>query len=459
MKVLTDKGFIKNALSIGTPIMLQQFLVQGMRLLDSLMIGSLGQKEVVAVGNAGQVSFLMYVFLFGAGSSAGVFTAQFWGKGDIGGIKRTLSFTLLIALVIALPFFAVGMFIPETIMSFMNGDPEIVKLGASYLRVDSLSYLFFAMSVTFSSVLKGTRQTRLPLYTNLVAVALNAFLNWVFIFGNLGMPRLGVAGAATGTTTAIIVEFTLIYILSQRKKNPVRMRFKEWNWGGREFRGLFLRKATPILLNEMLWSIGNFGLVLIFNRMGEAPAACMAIFVVLERMCYIVFNGLANTSSIFVGNYIGAKDEKKAYDYAKRFLLSGIVCAVVLGGLLIAVRGPVTSLYNIPPATADMLSGVLIAFGCVSWLSVFNFISIIGVLRGGGDTKFAAFIDLAGMYLFSLPLAYLLGVVLRLPIYWVYLCFIVAGDGFRAILGVRRIVSKKWINNITESNEIFEVQV
>jgi len=459
MKNLWDKGFIKNAVSIGTPIMLQQLLIQGMRLLDSLMIGTLGQKEVLAVGNAGQVSFLMYVFLFGAGSSAGVFTAQFWGKGDMSGIKKTLSFTLFIALLIALPFFTAGFFFPETIMSLMNSDPEIVSLGASYLKIDSLSYLFFAMAITFTSVLKGTRQTKLPLLTSFIAVALNAFLNWVFIFGNLGMPRLGVAGAATGTAAAIIVEFILVYVLSQRKKNPVRMRLKELHWGSREFRGHFMRKCTPILINEMLWSLGNFGLVLIFNRMGEASAATMAIFVVLERMCYIVFNGLANTSSIFVGNYIGAKNEKKAYDYAGKFLFSGVACAVVLGGLLIAIRGPVISLYNIPAATAEMLGAVIIVFGCVSWMSVFNFISIIGVLRGGGDTKFAAFIDLAAMYFFSLPIAYVLGVVLRLPIYWVYLCFIVAGDGFRAILGVRRILSKKWIHNIVEESEIFEVQL
>lgn len=459
MKELTDAGFIKNTIKIGAPIMLQQFLVQGMRLLDSLMIGSLGQKEVLAVGNAGQVSFLMYVFLFGVASSAGVFTAQFWGKGDIPGIRRTLSLSAVIALIIALPFFMGGFFFPEAIMYFMNPDGEIVRLGASYLKIDSLSYFFFAATIIINSVLKGTRQTKLPLLTSFIAVSLNASLNWVFIFGNFGMPRLGVAGAALGTAVAFAAEFVLVYIFSQRKKNPVRMRVKEIELGNREFRSHFLKHSIPIMLNEILWSLGNFGLVLIFNRMGETAAAAMAIFVVLERMCFVVYNGLAHSAGIFVGNYIGAKNEQKAYDYAKRFLFAAIACSLALGALIVLIRGGVISLYNISGESAGLLSCIIIVYGATSWLSVFNFTSIIGVFRGGGDTKFAAFIDLAGMYFFSLPIAYVLGVVMRLPVFWVYLAMIVIGDGFKMVLGIARFKSRKWINNIVEASEIFEVQL
>ena len=404
-----QEDFIKNIVRIGAPIMLQQLLIQGMRLLDSLMIGSLGEKEVIAVGNAAQVSFLLFVFLFGVVSAASVFVSQFWGKGDGEGIKKTFSLSMALALLIVLPFFVFAQFFPETVMAMINPDKEIVRLGASFLRIDSISYFFFAMTQVFTSVLKGTRQTRLPLITSFAAVLVNAFLNWVFIFGNLGMPRLGVEGAALGTTTALILEFFLIYSLYKRKKNPVHMRLKEITLKDREFIRHFMKNSTPVIINEVLWAVGNFGYVLLFNKMNETAAAAMAIFVVIERMCYVVYIGLGHSACILVGNKVGERDEQNAYQYGKKFLRAGVVCALTLGLMVFLLKDAIASVYNVPAVTKDVLSLVLVAFSVVSWTSVFNYVNIVGVLRGGGDTRFAAVIDLAGMYFLSIPVAYILG--------------------------------------------------
>jgi putative MATE family efflux protein len=451
--------FYRNLLKIGAPIMLQQLLIQGMRLLDSLMIGSLGEKAVIAVGNAAQISFLMFIFLFGVGSSASVFASQFWGKGDCAGIKKTLSLSVFLSLIIALPFFLCAQLIPEAVMALINPDAEIVRLGAAYLRIDSISYFFFSMTLVFTSALKGTRQTRLPLITSFIAVLVNAFLNWVFIFGNFGMPRLGVSGAAIGTTTALILEFFMIYALFNRKKNPVRMRFRDITVKDREFIRHFMKNSMPVIINEVLWAIGNFGYTLLFNRMSETAAAAMAIFVVLERMCYVVYIGLGHSACILVGNKVGAGDKAGAYEYGKRLLRAGVVCALVIGAAVFMLRGGIASIYNVADATKHALSMVLAMFSLISWTSIFNYVSIVGILRGGGDTRFAAVIDIVGMYALSLPAAYLLGLVAHLPVYIVYLGLVLAGEIFKLTLGLIRFRSRKWIRNLVDQNEIFEVQL
>lgn len=459
MNKIKKEDFISNIFLVGAPIMLQQLLIQGMRLLDSLMIGSLGEKAVIAVGNAGQVSFLMFVFLFGIGSSASVFTSQFWGKGDHEGIKKTFSLSILISLIIALPFFIFSQFFSTMVMAMMNPDKEIIALGAAYLRIDSISYFFFSLTLVFTSVLKGTRQTRLPLITSFIAVGVNAFLNWVFIFGNLGMPKLGVSGAAIGTTTALILEFFMIYSLYKRKRNPVHMRLKEITFKDKEFVKHFMKNAAPVIINEVLWAVGNFGYVLLFNRMNDTAAAAMAIFVVIERMCYVVYIGIGHSACILVGNKIGERDEASAYIYGKKFLRLGVLCALILGVALFLLRDGISSIYNISEATRQSLSYVMIAFSLISWTSVFNYVNIVGVLRGGGDTRYAAFVDLGGMYALSLPVAYILGLVIQSPVWIVYFCMVLAGELFKFILGLRRFRSKKWIRNLVEQNERFEVQL
>lgn len=459
MNTINKEKLLKNIFRIGFPIMLQQLLIQGMRLLDSLMIGSLGEKEVIAVGNAGQVSFLMFIFLFGVGSAVAIYTAQYWGNGDQRGIKNSLSLGIALSFVIVLPFFIAGQFFAGFVMSFINPDPEIIRLSAGYLRIDSISYFFFALTQIYTSVLKGTRQTKIPLFTCFIAIIINAFLNWVFIFGNLGMPRLGVEGAALGTTTAIIFEFFMIYIISNRKQNPVRMRLKEINFGQKEFIRPFLKNSIPVMLNEILWAIGNFGFVLLFNRMGKTTAAAMAIFVVIERMGYSIYTGLGHSACILVGNKIGAHDEKGAYEYGRKFLWSGVLCAVVIGGIIYLLRGSIASVYNVSVKTREALDLILLSYALISWVSVFNYVNIVGVLRGGGDTRMAAVIDLSGMYLFSLPVAYILGLVVKLPVHIVYFCMIGAGDLVRMAAGILRIRSKKWIRNLVDQSERFEVQL
>jgi Na+-driven multidrug efflux pump len=193
--------------------------------------------------------------------------------------------------------------------------------------------------------------------------------------------------------------------------------------------------------------------------MGETAAAAMAIFVVIERMCYVVYIGLGHSACILVGNKVGECDEKSAYEYGKKFLWTGVVSALVIGSLIYLLRGHIVSAYHISSASQEALNWTLLSFALISWTSVFNYVNIVGVLRGGGDTRTAAIIDLVGMYLFTLPVAYILGLIVKLPVHIVYFCMIAAGDTVKMAAGIRRFRSKKWIRNLVDQNERFEVQL
>jgi len=443
-----DKKFLKTLLKLALPIALQNFILSSLNLVDNIIIGGLGEVAIAGVGLANQYFFLLNLILFGITSGSAIFTAQFWGNKDIPNIRRVLGISLITSCSAAFLFFLGGVFFPQQILSIFSKDPEVIRLGSSFLRIIAFSYVVTAITFAFSFTLRSVGRVKTPMIVSVIALGINTALNFILVYGYFGMPRLGVEGSATATLIARIIECGLLLVFVYKKKYVIAGTMKEFLDLKMIFIKQFFKVTIPVILNEGMWALGVTLYAVVYARMGTEVIAATNISSTIEKIVWVLFMGLGNACAVMIGNKIGEGNEKEAFTYAKRFIIIGPALAMLMGIVVYFASGWSLKAYNISPQVYYYAHRNLMVFSFFLWVKVFNFTSIVGIFRSGGDTKFCLVIDTAGVWLIGVPLAYLGGIVLHLPVYWVYLLVYVE-EVFKLIVGLPRIFSKKWIHNLT----------
>ena len=443
-------SFLKVMLPLAVPIALQNLLMSSFQLVDTLMIGQLGEVAIASVGSAGRVLNFIGIVFFGFASGGAVFLAQYWGSRDFEKMSRTYGLLLACNVPIAIIFGLICMLIPEKVMRIMTNDASMIETGADYLRIASVSFLGSALSQTFSTALRCSEEVKIPLISSLCAVIMNAILNYIFIFGKLGIPALGVRGAAIATSISSLVNAGMMLLLSIKKKNILMSSLKETFGFDLHFAKQFFRRALPVVLNEGLWVTASTGYDVIFGRMGSENYSALTIFRTVEGICFTFFIGICNACNVMVGKAIGAGDREKAIDYANRYMLLFPVVSLFIGLCAIALSNPILNLFKLTPAGRHTAWLLIFIFGLELALRNVPYISIVGIFRGGGDTKSGMYYDLPVMFLFALPLTAVCGLVFKLDFVLVYLIMLLSEDIIKSILCIRRYLSKKWIMPVAE---------
>lgn len=442
-----DKELLKKLLYIAVPIALQNLISSSVNFADVFMIGKLGETSLAAVGLSNQISFLLNLLLFGITSGAGVMTAQYWGKKDIINIKKVLGLALILSLMCSTLFFLGAYFMPHSLLKIYTPDIEVINLGAKYLKIVSFSYFIWAASFVFVLQLRALSITKITVVSAFVGLVINVILNYVLIFGKLGFKKYGVEGAAIATVIARIAEFMVIIGAVYIKKYPLAGKINEFISFDFEFLKRYLRISLPVIINESIWALGINSYSMIYARMSTEAVATVNVVSSIERIVFVGFIGLANASGIIIGNTIGEGDEEKAkqygYSFEKMALILGLVLAVIMGLITI----PILNVYELKKETYQMAKITLFVLCFILPLKSINCTTIVGVLRGGGDTKYALYIDVAALWLVSVPLAYIGGLVFKFPVYIVFL-LASAEEVIKLILGLKRVFSNKWINNV-----------
>ncbi|HET9914567.1 MAG TPA: MATE family efflux transporter [Anaerolineales bacterium] len=442
-----DKDFFRTMLVIALPIAFQQLISAGLNMIDVLMVTQLGETSVAALGLANQIFFLLILFLFGITSGMAIFTAQFWGKGDVEQIHHVLGICLTIALSVGALFSCAAVFMPERLMGFYTEDPEVIKLGSDYLRIVGLSYIFTAITVSYASVLRSITQITLVVVVAVLALALKTVLAYLVIFGIAGLPALGVRGAALGTCVGWVFQTILLLTLVYVRKTPLAAHPLSLFRFDRPFLLKVLRTSMPAALNEVLWSVGITSYNAVYARIGTDAIAAVNINATIEELVFVLFIGLGNACAVMVGNKIGAGGKNVAFEYGRRFTILGVAVAILGGAAVIALRETVIGSIPMLPSTADNLRGLMLVYGLSIWLKVFNFMLFIGALRAGGDTRYAMFTELFSIWCIGVPSAIVGGFVLHLPVYGVY-AMVLLEEAVKAIIVLRRFLSQKWIHDL-----------
>jgi putative MATE family efflux protein len=448
---LDDKAFFSTLTRLMVPIALQQLIIASLNLVSIVMVGQLGETAVASVGLANQVLFLFQLLLFGAGSGSAIFIAQFWGTRDLRNIRRVLGICLGIGLIGAFLFSSIALLAPELALSVYSTDPAVIALGSEYLRTVGLGYIAVAVTTSYSVALRSTGNVRLPVAVSIVSLSLGALLNYALIFGQFGLPTLGVQGSAIGTTAARFIECALLLSIVYSSGSVAAARLKEMLVLDTVFMTSVLKTILPVTANEILWSLGVTTYNLIYGRMGTESAAAVSIAATIENMALVVFSGLATACAIMIGHRIGAEEEGRAYEYARRFALLTVLGGIVIGSGIFLSADFVLGFYKIADTSYQLARNVLSVISLFLCIRASNMLFIVGILRAGGDTRASFLIDVGSIWLIGIPAAVVGAFVLQLPVYWVYV-LAMSDEATKFVAAALRVFSKRWINNLAKEH-------
>jgi putative MATE family efflux protein len=442
-----DREFFARLYKIAMPIVLQNFITSLLNMVAVVMIGQLGDAPVAAVALANQILFLLTLVLFGISSGAAIFTAQLWGKKDIHNIRKVLSISTALGLLGGLAFVLIAELAPDFVIGIYSNDPVVIELGGQYLKIFGWSFLFMAVSVTYSAVLRSIGDVKKPLLVTFTALSLNTILSYLLIFGKLGFPVMGILGAAVATLLSRILECGLLLWLTYSSNSPAAATLKELLAIDLHFAIKILKPVLPVALNELLWALGITTYSVVYAHIGTEAIAAMNIAGTVDNLAFVVFLGIASACSVIVGNQIGADEEQEAFRSALRSISLAFTGAILMGGVILISAAPILSLYKVSPIVIEHAHKVLIIVAVLMCVRVANTVFFVGVFRSGGDIRYAFVLDAGIIWIVGVPLAFLGAFVFHLPVYWVYL-MVMADELTKFIFGIYRFLSKKWIHNM-----------
>lgn len=447
---LSRADFLRPTIRLGLPVALQNLLISSFGIVDTLMLGQLGDVAVASVGMAAQWAWLMHIFFYGVSSGASVFLSQYWGAKDFSGIRRAYGLLLAITLGIAAVMTLLALLAPSLVIGLFTSDSAAIETGVSYLRIACVSYFALAFSQVFSTVLRSTEQVRLPLISSIVAVILNTVLNYGLIFGKLGMPEMGVRGAAIATAISSWGGVATLFGLSVWKKNLLICKLRELFSFDRAFAKHFLRVCAPAAVNEMTWALGTLGYNMVFGRMGTAQYAAITIFRTVEGMFFSFYIGICHACGVMVGREIGAGRTNVAVAFAKKYLIFMPIFSAMMGVLMILTRGPFLGLFNVSETVVRDAMTIMLIFAINIPVRNLSYIGVCGIFRPGGDTKIGLLYDVLTVWCLALPATAIAGLVLKLDFVLVYALMLVLEDWIKSPLCVARVLSLKWIQPVVE---------
>ena len=445
-----DGEFFKKLLILAIPIILQNLIGASLNLLDNLMIGSLGENAIASTGIANQYYMLYYNTVNGIVMGAGIFMAQYWGKKDVKSIYTFMGISLLFSLITAFLFAIGGVFFSQNIMGVFTKEEIVTSLGKNYLAAVAPSYIFTSISLSFAMALRSAGYTKIPMYGSLIGLLFNGVLNYIFIFGKLGVPALGVTGAALGTTVARFMEMSFIlHTIYIRDKNIIAGKVSEMFIFSKNYIQKFIKTATPVVFNDVMWIGGITVYFIAYSKLGTNATATMQIANTINNAFNIFAIGIAIATSIVIGNTIGAGNEKEAKEIAIKINIFGIALGVIVGIIFFIASPFIPLMFKITPETKANVITVLKIMSILVPIRFFGIVQIIGVLRGGGDVVYAILVELIAVWGIGVPLSFIGAVYLDYPITIVY-ALTCLEEPFKMLSTIPRLLSGKWIRNLVK---------
>ena len=441
------KKFLGRIAVIAVPVALQNLLTTTGSMVDTMMIASLGQTEVGAVGLCAQFSSLMFSAYWGFVGGGMLFFSQYFGAGDDDGINRSYGLTLTCMMTVALFFGMMAVCFPEAVMRLYTDKRAIQAIGVEYLRIAGFAYPLMVFSMAVAALLRCTGQVRLPLYGSVAGVVTNITLNWILIFGHLGLPAMGVRGAALATVISQVVSIAVVLLLAHRKRHPyllaVRRHFR-WN---RALIRVYMKKCFPIICNEVLIGVGNMVINIVLGRQPEEAIAALAVFRTLEGLIIGFFAGFSNASSVLVGTEVGAGRPDVAYARAWRliYLCQGIIG--LLGIALIALHTPILTVMGMQEESFRLSFGMLCIYAAAALIRMGNW-THNDTFRAAGDATFGTVLEIVFMWAMVIPCVWVSGLVLKWPTLAVF-AFCYADEPIRYVIMQKHLFGGKWIRPVT----------
>ena len=448
-KYFGDKKFIYSVLVVAIPIMLQNLIQTSVNLIDSLMVGQLGDAAIGGVAAVNRYFLILNGGMFGLTSAVAIFIAQFFGAKNEDKLRESFRFSIVSSYVLILPFFIIALLCPKAILSFFTKDITLIDVGVSYLRFACFTFLPLGISMSISGAMRCIGETKIPLVASVISVGVNTFLNYCLIFGNFGMPTLGVQGAAIATLIARLVEMILLLIILKFTEFPFKTKIQDLFDIDYELIKQISLKAAPLAMNEILWSGGNAMMLKFYGTRGGAVLSGNAICGTFTDIFYTLFSGMSVATTIMVSQPLGANKLEEAKDNGYRMVGVASMLAFCLSCLMIATNFIIPILYASASFEVLTIAKSMIIVQAICFPIYTLNIQSFNVLRAGGDAKSTLILDSGFMWGFTIPMLAIFAYFTNINIYLLF----ALGRGselVKLVLSFALLKKENWVKNLTE---------
>lgn len=445
-----DTEFYHSIFKLAIPIIIQNLLSAAVNSADVIMLNYVGQSSISAVSLAANYSNILFMVYYGLGTGASLLCSQYSGKNNLHAIHIVegiaLRFSAAISILVALAAFTM----PQYMMQLFTSDRELISIGSSYLRIMGITYICWGISEIYLAVLRSVGRVTVSMALNMLAFVLNIFLNAVFIFGLMGMPRLGATGVAIATALSRIIQLIACIIVSFLSKN-VKLNLKYIFIRSKSLLGDFIRLSLPALGNDLSWSVAFSMYSVILGHLGSDAVAANSMVTVVRNVGSVFCFAIASAGTILLGQIMGQGNLEKSKRYAS-LMLRLTVIAGAIGGLIVLVIIPfVMKFASLDETAMHYLKYMLLINTYYIMGSAVNTALIAGVFRAGGDTNFGLICDSIDMWVYAVPLGFFAAFVLKLPVLWVY--FLLCTDEFvKWPFVIHHYKKGQWAKNITRED-------
>lgn len=443
-----DRAFYTSVFTVAIPLMLQSLITASVALVDNLMVGQLGDAVIGAVASVNRFYMIANFGINGIVTAACIFLAQYYGARNPGKMKESFRFALISAVSLMLPFFLVAMFAPNIVLQFFTKDAELIRIGSEYLRIVGLSFLPAAISIALYGSIRSIGETKLPLYISVSTVFINAFLNYLLIFGMFGFPKLGSNGAAIATLTARLIELGILLLVMVYNHFEFSTKIKDIFRIDPVLSKNILVKALPLALNEVLWAAGMASLLKIYGTRGVEVMSGYSVASTTADLFFALFNGMSIATTVLISQKLGANQLKEARVNGYKLIGTSFMLAAVLGCMLFLTSFIVPNLFTISDGAKLFARNILVIMSFFFWIYMTT-AQCYFVLRAGGDMKSTLIMDATYMWLVNIPILAMLAYGTDISIYFIY----IAGqltDIVKLCLAFFLVRRERWVHNMTE---------
>ena len=454
-RFIGDRQFYKRALLVAVPIMIQNGITNFVSMLDNIMVGQIGTEPMSGVAIVNQFMFVFFICLIGANAGAGIMGAQYFGSGNNDGVRNAFRFKILSCFAITVVCMLVLVLFGDNLISaFLHEGEgggnlaETLKYGEEYMKVMYIGMIPFALTQVYSSTLRETGQTVVPMAAGIAAVCVNLFFNYVLIFGKFGAPALGVVGAAAATSLSRFVELALVALWTHRnhEKNPFIVRAYSSFRIPKTVAAHIFRVGVPLLINEVLWALGVALLTQCYSVRGLDVVAAVNISNTLSNVFNVVFISMGNATGIIIGQVLGSGDLKRARDEDTKLISFSVFCCIITGLVMFSLASLFPQIYNTSESVQALAASFIRIVGLC--MPVFGFVNAAYfTLRSGGKTLITFLFDSGFMWVFAIPIVFCLSRFTMMPIVPLYLISQLT-DLVKCIIGFVLVKRGSWLHNL-----------
>lgn len=444
----SDNNLYKRVLMLATPIALQNIITMSVGLADNLMVGSLGELALSGVAVANQLQNLLQMLVIGLGTALTILAIQYWGKKDIDSIKNLIGIALKVSVGAGLFFLLITMFFPNNILNLFSNEQEVIKEAFNYLKIIRYTYVFFAVTQILIASLRCVETVKVGMYLSVVTFFINIFFNWVFIFGNLGAPAMGIEGAALATLIARAIETPLMILYIKFIDKKLQLKFKDLIKTNYTLLKDFFKYGFPVILGDVFWGLNLTVQGAIVGRLGSVALASVSIANVVFSIVGVAVYGTAGATSVIIGQTVGAGEYETVKIYAKKLQVLFLIIGLISGITLYFVKDYIILLYNLSEETIKMATEMMTVLAFTIVGTSYQMSSLTGIVRAGGATHFVLINDLIFVWLVIIPAALIAEFVFNASPVVVFAC-LKSDQILKCAVAVVAVNRFKWIKNLT----------